>query len=214
VRRLCRRFDTRRRRAPRASKAAAEPPHSNDRLTLVTSDIEKQVFAISRPAPALMKYYVMASFVFLPLMPFFLLLFYFRYHTMRFQFDEEGISMRWGILFRREITLTYARIQDIHLTSNVVERWLRLAKIQIQTASASAAAEMTLEGLHEFELVRDFLYSKMRGVRGGAAAAQPALRNAEGAAVGSPPEAESDLAAALREVANELRAVREALERK
>ena len=58
--------------------------------------------------------------------------------------------MRWGILFRREITLTYARIQDIHLTSNLVERWLRLARIQIQTASASASAEMTLEGLHEF----------------------------------------------------------------
>src|SRR5688500_19437055 len=119
-----------------------------------------------------MKYYVIASFAFLPMMPFFLLLFYFRYDTMRFQFDEEGISMRWGILFRREITLTYARIQDIHLTSNVVERWLRLAKIQIQTASASAAAEMTLEGLHEFELVRDFLYSKMRGVRG-AVSTQP-----------------------------------------
>src|SRR5688500_14274172 len=92
-----------------------------------------------------MKYYVIASFAFLPMMPFALLYFYFRYHTMRFQFDEEGISMSWGILFRREITLTYARIQDIHLTSNLVERWLRLAKIQIQTASASAAAEMTLE---------------------------------------------------------------------
>src|SRR5688500_8451025 len=149
-----------------------------------------------------MKYYVIASFAFLPMMPFFLLLFYFRYDTMRFQFDEEGISMRWGILFRREITLTYARIQDIHLTSNIVERWLRLARIQIQTASASAAAEMTLEGLHEFELVRDFLYSKMRGVRGAVAAP---------ATVSSP---ESDLAAALREVANELRAVREALEKK
>lgn len=167
------------------------------------SDIERQVFAITRPAPALMKYYVIASLVFGPLMPFFLLFFYFRYRTMQFQFDEEGISMRWGILFRREITLTYARIQDIHLTSNLVERWLRLAKIQIQTASASAAAEMTLEGLHEFELVRDFLYSKMRGVRG-AVHAQPEAQGAPG----------PDLAAALREVAGELRAVREALEKR
>ncbi len=167
------------------------------------SDIERQVFAITRPAPALMKYYVIASLLFGPMMPFGLLYYYFRYHTMHFQFDEEGISMRWGILFRREISLTYARIQDIHLTSNLVERWLRLAKIQIQTASASAAAEMTLEGLHEFELVRDFLYSKMRGVRG-AVTAQPETQAAQG----------SDLAAALREVASELRAVREALAEK
>ncbi|HEU4889796.1 MAG TPA: PH domain-containing protein, partial [Thermoanaerobaculia bacterium] len=130
---------------------------------------------------------------------------YFRYHTMQYSFDEEGISMKWGILFRREIMLTYARIQDIHLTSNVIERWLGLARIQIQTASASASAEMTIEGLHEFELVRDFLYSKMRGVRSAAGTPQSAVPHAEGG---------NELAAALREVAAELRAVRENLEQR
>src|SRR5688572_1097325 len=118
-----------------------------------------------------MKYYTLLSVLLGPLFFLALIPYYFRYHTMRYDFDDEGISMRWGILFRREITLTYARIQDIHLTSNFVERWLGLARIQIQTASASAAAEMTLEGLHEFALVRGFLYTKMRGVRGPAASA-------------------------------------------
>ena len=163
------------------------------------SPLEQRIFAIHRPSAALLKYYVLSSFL---LGPFFFLpltYLYFRYHTMRYEFDDEGISMRWGILFRREITLTYARIQDIHLTSNIIERWLRLARIQIQTASASAAAEMTLEGLHEFEAVRDFLYSKMRGVR-----------TAKTQAVAP----QDDLATALREVAAELRAVREALEKR
>jgi uncharacterized membrane protein YdbT with pleckstrin-like domain len=169
----------------------------------VTPEVERQIFAIHRPSPELMKVYVLASLLFGPIFFVPLTYLYFRYKTMRYEFDEEGISMRWGILFRREITLTYARIQDIHLTSNIIERWLRLARIQIQTASASASAEMTLEGLHEFELVRDFLYSKMRGVRKGAPAATAAV------ATGDP-----SLAAALREVAAELRAVREALERK
>jgi membrane protein YdbS with pleckstrin-like domain len=158
------------------------------------------VFSIHRPSPALFKYYVLRSFLLGPLFFLPLTYFYFRYHTMRYDFDEEGISMRWGILFRREITLTYARIQDIHLTSNILERWLRLARIQIQTASASASAEMTIEGLHEFEAVRDYLYSRMRGVRGD----QPAVARA----------GDGDLAAALRDVAAELRAVREALERR
>lgn len=144
-----------------------------------------------------MKYYFLSSFLLGPLFFIPLIYLYFRYHTMRYTFDEEGISMRWGILFRREITLTYARIQDIHLTSNVLERWLKLARIQIQTASASAGAEMTLEGLHEFEMLRDYLYSRMRGVR------QPANKSPE-----------QDLAAGLREVAAELRAVREALEKR
>ena len=161
------------------------------------------VRSIQRPAPALMKYYVLSSLVLGPLFFVMLIPLYFRYHTMRYTFDDEGISMRWGILFRREITLTYARIQDIHLTSNFVERWLGLARIQIQTASASASAEMTLEGLHEFAMVRDYLYSKMRGVRSGATGSQPVVASAD-----------SDLATALREVAAELRAVREALEKR
>lgn len=160
------------------------------------------VFAIHRPSPALFKYYVLSSFLAGPFFFVPLLYFYFRYHTMRYDFDAEGISMRWGILFRREITLTYARIQDIHLTSNVLERWLGLARIQIQTASASASAEMTIEGLHEYEAVRDFLYSKMRGVRG--AGGQATL----------PAGSSDDLTAALREVTAALREVREALEKR
>jgi hypothetical protein len=125
---------------------------------------EAEVFSIQEPDPALFRYYFLGSLVagplfFIPLIPL-----YFRYHTLRYQFDSEGISMRWGILFRREITLTYARIQDIHLVSNVFERWLGLARVQIQTASGSASAEMTLEGIRQFAVVRDYLYGRMRGV--------------------------------------------------
>ncbi|HET7436600.1 MAG TPA: PH domain-containing protein [Thermoanaerobaculia bacterium] len=171
------------------------------------SDIESRVFAMTRPRPELMTYYFLSSFVVGPLFFVPLIYLYFRYHTMRYDFDREGISMKWGILFRREITLTYARIQDIHLTSNIVERWLGLAKIQIQTASASSQAEMTLEGLHDFELVRDYLYSRMRGSSTAATAAH--------ATGGASPAAPTDvnLATALHEVAVELRAVAEALKK-
>lgn len=88
---------------------------------------------------------------------------YFKYHTLRYRFDEEGIGMSWGILWRREIYLTYTRIQDIHLSRGLFERWLGLATIQVQTASGSSGSDMSIVGLTEFELVRDFLYSRMRG---------------------------------------------------
>jgi putative membrane protein len=113
--------------------------------------------------------------------------------------------MSWGILFRREIIINYARIQDIHLRSNLVERWLGLAKILIQTASGSASAEMTLEGLKEFEAVRDFLYSRMRGVKDPGTAIAPARPVAAGTI-------DHELAAVLREVAHELRETRAALQ--
>lgn len=148
-----------------------------------------------------MTYYTLACLVFPPAFPFLILPAYFRYHTMRYRFTDEGISMSWGILFRRETIINYARIQDIHLRSNFVERWLGLARVLVQTASGSASAEMTLEGLKEFEAVRDFLYERMRGVK------DPARHPAPAGGAAAPPE----LAAALREVAAELRATRLAL---
>jgi membrane protein YdbS with pleckstrin-like domain len=156
------------------------------------------VMSIERPEPALFTYYFLCSLLLGPFFFLYLIPMYFRYHTMRYRFDDHGVQMRWGILFRREINLTYARIQDIHLTSNFVERWLGLARIQIQTASGSASAEMTIEGVKEYETVRDFLYGRMRGMRDPGATARPA---------------EDGLVRILGEVAEAMNAVREALER-
>ena len=76
----------------------------------------------------------------------------------------------------------------------------------MQTASGNATAEMTIEGLQEFEAVRDFLYSKMRGVKDAhPATATPANTGAAGHS------ADPELAATLREVAAELRELRKQL---
>src|SRR5262245_566877 len=91
---------------------------------------------------------------------------FFKYETLKYRFDDDGMSMSWGILFRREILLTYRRIQDIHLTRNIVQRWLGLATVSVQTASGSSGAEMAIEGILEAEPLRDFLYAQMRGAKG------------------------------------------------
>lgn len=160
--------------------------------------------AEARPHQNLLVYYALCSLLLGPFFWAMLLPLYFRFRTLRYRFDEEGVTMRWGILFRREISLTYARIQDIHLSSNVVERWLGLARIQVQTASGNAGAEMTIEGLQEFEAIRDHLYSRMRGTRAApalAAAQRPAALPAGGAEL-------EELTETLRAVAAELRALR------
>lgn len=159
-----------------------------------------QISQIQRPHKNLFTYYCLSSLLLGPLFLIALIPLYFRYHTMRYRFDDEGISMSWGILFHREISLTYSRIQDIHLSSNLFERWMNLARIQIQTASGSSNAEMTIEGLLEFEQIRDFLYSRMRGARHAA----PHV---------AAPAPSADLAALLDAVAEELRGIRSDLER-
>lgn len=165
------------------------------------------ILALERPHRDLWKYYLLTCLAFPPAFPFLILPAYFRFQTMRYKFTDEGISMRWGILFRKEIIIQYARIQDIHIRSNLVERWLGLARILVQTASGNSGAEMTIEGIKEFEALRDFLYNRMRGVKDHKpAAGEAAARHAAATAQ------DAELAAALREVAAELRATRAALE--
>jgi putative membrane protein len=158
--------------------------------------------ATLRPDASLLTYYFLSSLVLGPAFFLVLIPMYFRYRTLQYDVEEEGITMRWGILFRREVSLTYARIQDIHLTSNFVERWLGLARIQVQTASGSASAEMTVEGIPQFEAMRDFLYTRMRGARDRAAPPATDEPHAHGA---------DPLASVLREIASEVRAIRAAL---
>lgn len=182
--------------------------------------VEARIRQLERPDPRLLTYCSLTCLPLLVLPPVAVvvwLMHYFRCRTLRYRFDAEGISMSWGILFRREILLNYRRIQDIHLVSNVVERWLGLARIQIQTASGSATPEMTIEGIPEFEALRDFLYARMRGTHGPAGAPRgvapgPVAGAEAGAGRGSRDSSDlAELAAVLAEIAAELRAVRMAL---
>jgi membrane protein YdbS with pleckstrin-like domain len=165
---------------------------------------EAAILSTTRPKDSLLTYYVLVALTSLVAAPIMGLYLYFRYHTMRYKFDKEGISMSWGILFHHEIVLNYSRIQDIHLRSNFIERMLGLARLEVQTASAGAGAEMTLEGLENVEEVRDFLYSRMRGAKH-TPPALPQQSTAQG--VPSP-----ELAGVLHEIAAELRTIRQTLE--
>jgi putative membrane protein len=155
---------------------------------------------ITRPSPVLLRYYVVttacATLFFLPLTLIALLPSLFKYRTLRYRFDDEGISMAWGVLFRREINLTYRRIQDIHVTRNLFQRWMGLATVAIQTASGSATPEMSIEGILEVDGLRDFLYLKMRGARG------------EPPSAGRAAEPADEALGLLREIRDELVALR------
>ena len=171
-----------------------------------------RIFALERPHPALWTLYIIRALLTGPGLVIFLPLYYFRYRTLRYRFDEEGIHMRVGVLFRREVNLTYARIQDIHLHSGLIQRWLGLADIQIQTASGSTGAELVVEGFKEFEEIRDFLYTRMRGAR----AAAVGLTQSEGGTEEMPVGVGSDneVVSLLLNIRDELRRTRGLLEQR
>jgi len=167
------------------------------------------IFALERPDPVLWKLYLIRAILSGPGLVIALPYLYFRYQTLRYRFDDEGIHMKVGILFRREVNLTYARIQDIHLRSGFIQRWLGLADVQVQTASGNAGAELVIEGFREYEQIRDFLYTRMRGARGTGQTAG-AITEVHAARA----EAPAGMVEVLAQIRDELRRTREALEGK
>lgn len=165
------------------------------------------IFALERPSPVLWRLYLLRALCTGPLAVILLPIFYFRYHTLRYRFDEEGVHMRVGLLIRREVNVTFARIQDIHLSSGILQRWLGLADVQIQTASGNASAELVIEGFPQFEQIRDFLYTKMRGAR-----PEQSRTSARTATLPGPGLESAELVDLLRGIRDELRQTRELIE--
>ena len=168
---------------------------------------QQQIYDITRPHHKLLMLYTIRSLLTTVLFPIIFLRLYFKYHTLKYRFDDEGIAMSWGLLWRKEINLTYARIQDIHVSRGLIERWLDLATVQIQTASGSGSAEMSIVGLIEYEALRDFLYSKMRGARFGE---KDLVSNvdAQGTTSVTTPSGDDEAVALLTDIRDEIRALR------
>jgi putative membrane protein len=134
-------------------------------------------YKLSRPDPKLFHYYLWCALLTGPLTPIVFVPLWFRYSTLRYKFDDSGVAMSWGVFFKQEVYLTYRRIQDIHLTRNLLQRWMGLAKISLQTASGSSKAEMAIEGVLQAEELRDFLYSRMRGAKNDPSGAKQAAHD-------------------------------------
>lgn len=136
--------------------------HHNDDAHLAPVD-EATIFALTRPDNNLLPLFIIYAIMSTVAFPFIMPYLYFRFRTLRYRFDNQGIAVSYGLLWRRESYLTYARIQDIHVTRNLFERWLGIGTVKIQTASGSSQAEEEITGIRQFNEVRNFLYARMRG---------------------------------------------------
>jgi putative membrane protein len=174
---------------------------------------DASIRAIRRPHSNLLFLYFLQAAATLFAFPFVFLPLFFKYRTLQYTFDDEGVSAAWGFLFKREIFLTYRRIQDIHVSRNLIERWLGIGKVEIQTAAGSSSAELALEGMEHWEQVRDYLYRRMRGTGPVAAEAARAAGEAdEAAAPVAPGEGVDESVALLRAIKDDVDAVRRAIE--
>jgi putative membrane protein len=152
-----------------------DPAHDSSPVARASASLSAQLHApgtasfdpsaITRPDPRLMTHYLITAALTIVGFPIVIIPLWIRYHTIRYRFDAEGLGMSVGFLFKRETYLTYRRIQDIHVSRGIIQRWLGLATVAVQTASGSATPEMTIEGVADPDGLRDWLYARMRGAR-------------------------------------------------
>ena len=159
-----------------------------------------------RPDESLLKYYFTYSLCWFILFPIIFVAKYIRYRTLHYVFTDKEVTMSWGGIVKQSISVSYERVQDVQLSSGPLERQFSLAKVQLQTASGDANAEIVLEGFLNPSEVRDQLYQKIQRAK-----------NPEQEMTSPPPlpgsetNASPELTDALQQIAGELKAIREIL---
>ena len=126
--------------------------------------------ALERPSPKLLTYYLLTGMLTGPGLFIAIPALVIRYNTLRYRFEETGMRMQLGLFFRKEVVVAFRRIQDIHVSRNLIQRWLGIASVSVQSASGNAMPEIVLEGITDPDSVRDWLYERMRGAKGYATA--------------------------------------------
>ncbi len=94
------------------------------------------------------------------------------YNSMLYKLTEDEIIWRRGVWFKKTGVVPYNRITNVDINQGPISRMLGIASLKIQTAGYSAPsggfgslAEIKIEGIEEFEELREFIMGFVRGRR-------------------------------------------------
>ncbi|KND51015.1 MAG: hypothetical protein AB202_01230 [Parcubacteria bacterium C7867-007] len=96
------------------------------------------------------------------------------YQTYKYELTDLGFKKESGVIYKRYVTIPYARIQNVDINRGILDRLLGLSSLNIQTAGSSGVsqyggtnlgAEGILPGLTkvEAEMMRDDLIRRTSG---------------------------------------------------
>jgi len=88
------------------------------------------------------------------------------YREAEYSIQEEGIRMRWGVVWKKQVTVPYQKITNVDITRGPLERFLGIGTIHLQTAGAGGQqgqkAELKLPGTENPDLIRDRVLEKLK----------------------------------------------------
>jgi membrane protein YdbS with pleckstrin-like domain len=126
------------------------------------------------------------------------------YRSLEYVIDRDSVKMKKGVFWRRRVAVPYPKITNVDITQGPVQRHFNIGTIHVQTAGASGSqattAELKLMGVRELEGLKDLILDRVK-----AHAASPPAPVVRDTGEGIAPQG-------LREVLQELRAIRQALE--
>lgn len=88
------------------------------------------------------------------------------YETMQYKLTANEIVRKRGVWFKQTGIVPYSRITNIDTTQGPISRMLSIAALKIQTAGYSGQqtrAEMRIEGMEQFEELRELIMEFVRG---------------------------------------------------
>ncbi len=87
------------------------------------------------------------------------------YDSMTYRLNENEIVWHRGVWFKNTGIVPYSRITNVDITQGPISRRLGIADLRIQTAgySGQPQAEIRIEGIENFEELRDLIMSFVKG---------------------------------------------------
>jgi membrane protein YdbS with pleckstrin-like domain len=139
-----------------------------------------------------------------------------------YMLTDRSLRIREGLLHVREITLTYANVQNVSVSQGPLERLFKIASLKVQTAGGGGGASQhqpgavgghhaELRGLADAEALRDEIIARVRAARAGAGGVGGLAPRRDTVAPASNAALSPATLAALRKVAAAAAALRAAL---
>ncbi len=89
------------------------------------------------------------------------------YREVEYFIEDGSVKMRWGVVWKKQVTVPYRKITNVDITQGPLERFLGTGTLHLQTAGAGGKegtkAELKLPGIKNLDETRDLIVSKLGG---------------------------------------------------
>ncbi|WP_162224321.1 PH domain-containing protein [Halorussus salinus] len=87
------------------------------------------------------------------------------YRTADYRLTDDEIEYRRGVFFRQKTTIPYNRITNVATAQGPIQRFVGAGQVGVHTAGygGQMGAELTIDGIADYEEVKDQIVAKVRG---------------------------------------------------